>query len=150
MAVPSGPRYLQDLVAVGCGRSPVFLACPPCRWPLTRLRAASCCRCLQVIPLRCRAHESVGVGIRCARVDPHVNPLSARPAADAARSQYFEETINKQEKNKNNEQRDVHPFVNFQRHAHRGPSACCASPVHCTVIRVSSHDLDEIRTRFTT
>ena len=127
-----------------CGRSFGLLACPPCRWPLTGLRAASRCRRLQVTPRGYRAHESVCVGVRCARVDPHFNRLSARPAADAACTQYLRNNVNKQERTRSNEQRDVHPFVNFQRHAHRGPSACCASPVHYTVIIVSSHDLDKI------
>ena len=82
----------------GAGRSPVLLACPPCRWPLTGLRAASRCRRLQVARRGCRAHGSVCVGVRCARVDPPFNRLSARPAADAACSQYLRKTINKQER----------------------------------------------------
>ena len=81
-----------------CGRSSGLLVCPPYRWPLTGLRAASrCCR-LQVTPRGCRAHESVCIGVRCARVDPHFNRLSARPTADAARSQYLRNNINKQER----------------------------------------------------
>ena len=84
VAVPTGPHYLQDLSLSRGGRPPVLLACPPCCWPLTGLRAASRCRHLQVASRGCRAHESVCVGVRCARVDPHFNRLSARPAADAA------------------------------------------------------------------
>ena len=81
-----------------CGRSTVLLVCPPCRWSLSGHRAASCCRRLQVALRGCRAHGSIGVGVRCARVDPHFNRLSARPAADAARSQYLRNNINKQER----------------------------------------------------
>ena len=80
-----------------CGRSSGLLVCPPCCWPLTGLRAASRCRRLQVTPRGCWAHESVCVGVRCARVDPHFNRLSARPAADAARSQYLRNNLNKKE-----------------------------------------------------
>ena len=98
VAVPTGPRYLQDLSLSRGGRSPVLLACPPCCWPLTGLRAASRCRHLQVASRGCRAHESVDVESRYARVDPHFNPLSARPAADAARTQYLRKRLtNKKE-----------------------------------------------------
>ena len=84
-----------------CGRSAGLLVCPPCCWPLTGHRAASHCRRLQVTPQGYRAHESVVVGVRYARVDPHVNPLSARPAADAARSQYLRNNIHKQKRTMN-------------------------------------------------
>ena len=81
-----------------CGRSFALLVCPPCRWALTGLRAASRCRHLQVASWGCRAHESVDVESRYARVDPHFNRLSARPAADAARSQYLRKRLtNKKE-----------------------------------------------------
>ena len=65
------------------------LVCSSCRWPLTGHCAASRCRHLQVVLLGCQAHESVGVGVRYARIDPRLNRVSARPATDAAWMQYL-------------------------------------------------------------
>ena len=150
MAVPTGPRYLQDLVAVEgrtLRRSPRMSALPLApHWAPCSIVLPSLAGCSPGLP-------GIRVGRRRGKVRACRSSLQSVKRSACSRCRSFtvlEETINKRERTRSNEQRDVHPFVNVQCHAHRGPSACCASLVHYTVINVSSHDLDKSRTRFTT